>query len=37
MKLSWNILILENMLIDPLTNSISGVQMTKFTNLIFKE
>jgi len=27
----------ENMLADPLTKSISGVQMTKFTNLIFKE
>jgi len=28
---------IENMLADPLTKSISGVQMTKFTNLIFKE
>ena len=27
----------ENMFADPLTKSISGVQMTKFTNLIFKE
>jgi len=27
----------ENMLADPLTKSISGVQMSKFTNLIYKE
>jgi len=28
---------IENMLVDPLTKSNSGVQMSKFTYLIFKE
>ena len=28
---------IESMLTDPLTKSISGVQMTKFENFIFKE